>query len=250
MINVYLREVCKMMRIDKFLSQLQYGTRNEIAHAINDGLVKKNHELVKTPKLQINPELDVIEFDNEVVFYKETLVLMVCKPHSVVSANKDTTNETVTSLIKPPYNRFKLNIAGRLDMDTEGLLILTNKGKLLHDIISPNKEITKKYYVELEEPISKVSQLEKGVDILDGKGEIYHTKPAKIEKIDEFRCFISVHEGKYHQVKRMFQSVNNKVLFLKRVAIGGLLLDESLLPGEYRELTDKEIELIFAKTEA
>ena len=239
-----------MMRIDKFLSQLHYGTRNEIAHAISNGLVKKNHELVKTPKLQINPETDVIEYDNEVVFYKETLVLMVYKPHSVVSANKDTTNETVTSLIKSPYNRFKLNIAGRLDMDTEGLLLLTNKGKLLHDIISPNKEITKKYYVELEDPISRVSQLENGVDILDGKGEIYHTKPAKIEKIDELHCFISIHEGKYHQVKRMFQFVNSKVTFLKRVAIGGLFLDETLLPGEYRELTSTEIDLIFAKTEA
>lgn len=238
-----------MMRIDKFLSQLHYGTRNEIAHAIKNGRVKNNHKSVETPKLQIDPLTDVIEYDDEVVFYKQTLVLMVYKPHSIVSANKDTTNETVTSLIKPPYDRFKLNIAGRLDMDTEGLLLLTNNGKLLHDIISPRKEITKKYFVELEDPIFRISVLEKGVDILDGKGEMYHTLAAKIEKIDEKHCFIHIHEGKYHQVKRMFQFVNNKVLFLKRVAIGGLILDESLQPGEYRELTDAEIDLIFTKTE-
>lgn len=236
-----------MIRIDRFLSQLKYGSRSEIATAIKNGLVTINGVLVDSPRDKIDPATDRIEFSGEFVFFKSAIVLMLNKPQNVLSANRDDQYVSVTGLIKPPYDRFDLNVAGRLDLDAEGLILLTNDGSLLHRIISPNKEVMKKYLVTLEFPLSGETELESGLDIRDGKGELYHTLPARIEKIDSHSCYISIHEGKYHQIKRMFQAVGNNVTHLKRVSIGNLSLDDSLAPGEYKELSEAEISLIFAK---
>ena len=236
-----------MIRIDRFLSQLKYGSRSVIALAIKNGLVFQNGILIDSPRIKIDPEADEIEFAGEKVFFKASIVLMLNKPQNVLSANRDDQHAPVTELIRPPYDRFDLHVAGRLDLDAEGLLLLTNDGNLLHRIISPSKEVAKKYLVTLELPLSGEKELESGLDIRDGKGEPYHTLPAQIEKIDFHSCYVTIHEGKYHQIKRMFQAVGNNVTHLKRVAIGKLRLDDSLAPGEYRELTDVEISQIFAK---
>ncbi|MBU1145085.1 MAG: rRNA pseudouridine synthase [Firmicutes bacterium] len=233
------------MRLDKFLSNLKYGSRKDIREFSRKNRIELNGEVIKDVSLEINPLQDVIKLDDEVIFYKEGIVLMINKPEGVVSANKDALFPTVMDLIKEPYNRFDLNIAGRLDKDSEGLVLLVSDGQLLHKIIHPNKEVYKRYYVSLLDPITNEELLEKGIAIKDGRDLSYKTKPAIIEKIDSTHVYISIKEGKFHQVKRMFEAIQNEVIFLKRVSIGGLHLDETLPKGEYRECLESEIELIF-----
>lgn len=235
------------MRIDKFLSNLKYGSRKEIKEIAKKGRITVNDVCIRDSSVIISLGTDVVKLDQEVIYFKENLVLMMNKPQGVVSANNDVSLKTVMELIEEPYNRFELNIAGRLDKDTEGLLLLTNSGTLLHQIISPSNEISKTYYVTLLDPLFHEDILEKGVTINDGKNMPYKTLPAKIKKIDATHVYISIMEGKFHQVKRMFEAIHNEVTFLKRVSIGNLQLDESLKEGDYRECSLAEIEQIFAK---
>ncbi len=236
-----------LIRIDRLLSQLKYGSRTEMQRLIVSGHVKRNGVVITTPRLKVDPEADVIEIDQEQVFFRFRTVLMMNKPKGVISANRDGFHKTAIGIVGPPYDRFNLNIAGRLDLDAEGLLLLTNDGKLLHQIISPNHEISKVYHVRTDKNLGNLKDLETGVEILDGQNVRYLTKPAKVRIIDNRECEITIHEGKFHQVKRMFAAVGYEVIHLKRMAIGSLELDPGLAPGEYRELDDAEIARIFAQ---
>ncbi len=226
------------MRIDRFLSNLKYGTRKDIQKAIKRKQVFLNNNLVTNGSIKINQNIDKVTFDDELVYYKETILLMMNKPKGYVSATKDGKEKTVLELIDFPYSRFDLNIAGRLDKDSEGLLLLTNNGKLLHNIISPNKDVYKKYFVRVEKPFRKLKKLEGNYEILDGRSFTFVPSSPITERINDFEFYLSIKEGKFHQVKRMVEHFSNKVTYLKRVQIGQIKLDENLKLGEYKEIID------------
>lgn len=222
------------MRLDRVLSNLNYGSRNDIKDACKNKRVMVNGNIIIDSSRQVF-EKDEILFDGEVVFHKELFLLMLNKPSGYVCANKDNLNKTVIELINEPYNRYDLNICGRLDIDTEGLVLITNSGKLMHKIISPNSNIDKTYYVEYSGNINK-SALESPLELLDGNNELYTTKGSKVEIINDNSCYITISEGKFHQVKRMFEHINCKVTYLKRIRIGNITLDPNLKLGEYKEI--------------
>ena len=224
------------MRIDKYLSNLKYGSRKEIKKFIKDKRVSKNDVLVKKESELINPNIDKIYFDDELVYYKENIVLMMNKPPEYICANKDGLSATVMELIKEPYSRFDLNVAGRLDKDTGGLIILTNNGKILHDIITPKKDVFKKYYVKTKLPLKNLDKLLGDYTILDGKNMPFKPLTPVIEQIDDTSLYLSIKEGKFHQVKRMIKYIDNEVIYLKRVSIGDIVLDENLQEGQYKEI--------------
>jgi len=224
------------MRIDKYLSNLKYGSRKEIKKFIKDKRVSKNDVLVKKESELINPNIDKIYFDDELVYYKENIVLMMNKPPEYICANKDGLSATVMELIKEPYSRFDLNVAGRLDKDTVGLIILTNNGKILHDIITPKKDVFKKYYVKTKLPLKNLDKLLGDYTILDGKNMPFKPLTPVIEQIDDTSLYLSIKEGKFHQVKRMIKYIDNEVIYLKRVSIGDIVLDENLQEGQYKEI--------------
>lgn len=223
------------MRIDKLLSNLKYGTRSEIKKALKNHLVEVNKEVILDPKYNVNPETDHITFRNEEVYYRDTILLMMNKPSGYVSANKDNLNKTVMELIKEPYTRFDLKIAGRLDKDTEGLLLLTNNGELIHNIISPNKDVYKKYFVRVDAGFDATSLLS-NMEIYDGNDRLYIPKTPKVEQLSDTEFYLYIKEGKFHQVKRMCKYFDREVMYLKRVAVGDIELDENLQLGEYKEI--------------
>ena len=229
------------MRIDKFLANSGTGTRKEVREFLKQKRVKVNGVLETEAKTHVDEENDIVTFDGERVEYKEFLYIMLNKPQDVISATDDERHRTVLDLLPEPLTKVGLFPVGRLDKDTEGLLVLTNDGKMAHELLTPKKHVPKRYYVELKKALSKdeAKILENGVEL-----ETFTTKPAKVEFITEDKVFIIISEGKYHQVKRMFKCVGNRVLFLKRTGMGNLGLDESLNPGEYRELTADELELL------
>jgi len=231
------------MRVDKLLSNLKYGSRSEIKAMAKDLRIKVNGNLIKDADISVNPEKDQIHVDDVLVYYKEFIYLMMNKPQGIICAANDSLYPTYLSLIEEPYNRFDLNVCGRLDVDTEGLIILTNDGAFLHKVISPKKDIDKTYFVILKEPLTNYQKLEKGVIISDGAEKPYLTKPAKIFDIVNNTCRIAISEGKFHQVKRMFEAIGNEVIALKREKIGWLELDYALKQGEYKELSNEELKL-------
>ena len=222
------------MRIDKLLSNLKYGSRNDIKKLIKKNMVKVNGSIITDSSIDVL-ETDEILVSNELVFHKEKFLLMLNKPSGFVSANKDNLHKTVIDLIKEPYSRYELNICGRLDIDTVGLVLITNDGAIMHKIISPKSDIDKTYYVEYSGTINKTA-LESPLELLDGNNEKYTTKGAKVEILGDNKCNITISEGKFHQVKRMFESVGCKVTYLKRIRIGNITLDESLNEGDYIEI--------------
>jgi 16S rRNA pseudouridine516 synthase len=228
------------MRLDRYLANLKYGTRNEITKKIKSKSVTVNGKIETDPRYKVDTTNDKVVFEGEEVFYKDTILLMLNKPSGVISANKDGLHETVLDLIGEPYNRFELRIAGRLDIDTEGLILLTNDGKLLHKIISPNKDVYKKYFVKVESKFDS-SKLLKEFQIKDGRDLLFTPLLPKVEQISDDEFYLSIKEGKFHQVKRMVEHFNNKVIYLKRVSIGNIELDESLEKGRYREVLDYKI---------
>ncbi len=224
------------MRLDKYLANLKYGTRKDVSKLVRSGVVTVNGEVIKNASININ-ESDLVTVFDEEVYFKQIVTLMLNKPSGVVCANKDTMHETVIDLLEEKYQRFEFGIAGRLDIDTEGLVILTTDGDLLHRIITPKKNIMKKYYVELRDKLVDYEVLENGVEIMDGKNNLFVTKDAIVEPIGDKSCYISISEGKYHQVKRMFLHIGNEVTYLKRVSIGSLVLDSELEEGCYKEIS-------------
>jgi len=233
------------MRLEKLLAGMKYGSRKTIKAAIRAGRVMVNDRLPVSENTTVDPETDRILFDGVPVGYKNHVVLMMNKPAGVLSSTYEPKDKTVMDLLDEPYCRLNLNIAGRLDRDTEGLLLLVQDGQTLHQIISPAKGVTKTYAVTLSMPITSLEAIRQGVWIQDGKGEPFLTKPAHVEIMDATHCLVTISEGRFHQVKRMFQAISLEVIALKRVAIGSLSLDPALSLGEYRELTESEIAAIF-----
>lgn len=237
--------MAKKLRVDKVLSNLGYGSRAELKVYCKKGLVKVNDKVISNPGTQVDTDIDKIEFNNEVVRYREFVYIMMNKPDGYLSATFDKRDPIVLDLIDPSYLTFEPFPVGRLDKDTEGLLVLTNDGQLAHRVLSPKKHVPKTYYAKIEGIVTEedVKAFEKGVTLDDG----YETMPSQlkiIESGDVSEIELTIHEGKFHQVKRMFESVGKKVVYLKRLSMGKLILDEALSLGEYRELTDKEVKLI------
>ena len=237
--------MAKKLRVDKILSNLGYGSRAELKVYCKKGLVKINDKIISNPGTQVDTDIDKIEFNNEIVKYREFVYIMMNKPDGYLSATFDKRDPIVLDLIDPSYLTFEPFPVGRLDKDTEGLLVLTNDGQLAHRVLSPKKHVPKTYYAKIEGVVTEedIKAFEKGVILDDG----YETMPSqlKILKSDELsEIELTIHEGKFHQVKRMFESVGKKVVYLKRLSMGKLILDEKLNLGEYRELTDEEVKLI------
>lgn len=228
-----------MLRLDKFLCEMNIGTRSQVKKELKRRFVTVNGEIVTKPEHKVNENRDKVVYKGELLSYRKYVYYMLNKPAGVVSATQDNTCQTVTELLKNTgYGG--LFPVGRLDKDTEGLLLMTNDGELAHHLLSPRKHVSKVYDVELKEKLSEAEgkRLEAGVDI----GEDKLTLPAKVEYVAEKRIYLTITEGKFHQVKRMLQAVDNEVVFLRRIAMGELVLDEKLAPGEYRELSEEEID--------
>lgn len=239
------KALSKKQRIDKILSNLGYGSRSELKKFCKNGLVKVNGKVINNPGVQVDVENDEIIFDGEKVTYKEFIYLMLNKPDGYISATFDKRDPIVLDLIDKEDLVFEPFPVGRLDKDTEGLLVLTNDGQLAHRVLSPKKHVPKTYYAKIEGIVTEedIKAFAKGVTLDDG----YETMPAEliILKSDEIsEIELTIHEGKFHQVKRMFESVDKKVIYLKRLSMGKLKLDENLELGEYRELTDEEVKMI------
>ena len=235
----------KKQRIDKILSNLGYGSRSELKKLCKSGLVKVNGKVINNPGVQVDVENDEILFDGEKVVYKEFIYLMLNKPDGYISATFDKRDPIVLDLIDKEALIFEPFPVGRLDKDTEGLLVLTNDGQLAHRVLSPKKHVPKTYYAKVEGVVTEedVKAFAEGVTLDDG----YETMPAELEilKSDDIsEIELTIHEGKFHQVKRMFESVGKKVVYLKRLSMGKLKLDEGLALGEYRELTEEEVKMI------
>lgn len=230
-----------MMRLDKFLAHANYGTRREVKKIIRSGWVSVNDQIVKNDDFKIDESKDIICVDNEQVIYQQFYYIMLNKPNGYVSATIDDRYPTVIDLI---YEDYALDLfpVGRLDLDTEGLLLLTNDGSLSHELLSPKKHVDKEYYVELEKEYSDqdIKTLEAGVAINDQEV----CKEAKVKRIDNNKMMLIIQEGKYHQVKRMMHAIENEVTYLKRVRMGTLKLDKTLPLGEYRALNEEEIKML------
>ncbi|WP_312700226.1 pseudouridine synthase [Sedimentibacter sp.] len=234
------------LRIDKILSNMGIGSRKQIKQDAKKGLIKVNDVTVKDSSKIVDTDTDQIKYNGEVIKYVQYVYLMMNKPGGVVSATEDNYDKTVIDLLDEEDKIYDPFPVGRLDKDTEGLLLITNDGQLAHDLLSPRKHVDKMYYAEVEEEITDedVKAFAEGVILTN---ENYKTLPAKLQVIESgYRssCYVTIKEGKFHQVKRMFNAINNEVIYLKRLSMGTLRLDESLNSGEYRHLTDDEIELL------
>ncbi len=233
------------MRVDKFLSDAGIGTRTEIKKLIKAGAVSVTGRDKIRPEDHIDPETDEVLFCGKPVSYQKYVYIMMNKPSGYVSATFDKKLPTVMDLLPEEFLHFEPFPAGRLDIDTEGLLLLTNDGQLAHNILSPKKHIPKTYYAKISGRVtqSDVDAFSKGVDI----GEEKLTKPAHLEIIasgEVSEINLTITEGKFHQVKRMFEAVSKKVIYLKRTKMNGLCLDEDLALGDCRELSENELKLL------
>ena len=231
------------MRLDKYLADMGIGTRQEVKKCIRQGRVTVNGETVKTPESKVHEESDLVTVDGRVVAYASMEYYMLNKPAGVVSATEDARDTTVVDLIREK-KRKDLFPVGRLDKDTEGLLLITNDGDLAHRLLSPKKHVDKVYYARIRGKVTEedVKQFAKGVNIGSDEKEEW-TRPGILEIIrsaPESEVRLTIREGKFHQVKRMFQAVGKEVIYLKRESMGSLVLDEHLRPGEYRPLTEEE----------
>ncbi len=236
-----------LMRLDKFLCRVNLGTRSQVKEYIRKGLITVNGTVCTRPEQKINEITDTVCFQEKPLIYKQFVYYMLNKPGGVVSATRDSACKTVLDLISCD-EKSGIFPVGRLDKDTEGLLFLTNDGALAHMLLSPRKHVDKTYLVTLAHSLSTddVTHLEGGVDI----GEDKPTLPAKVKILSELEVLLTIQEGKFHQVKRMFTAVGNCVVHLKRISFGPLSLDETLRPGEYRVLTEKEIHALYEGTNA
>ena len=215
------------MRLDKFLKDTGFGSRKEVKLLIKQKIVSVNDTIVVNEGLSINEEHDIVKVDNNIVKYVKYVYIMLNKPKGVVSATVDNVHTTVIDLINE-YKYLDLFPVGRLDIDTEGLLLITNDGTLSHNLLSPKKHVDKTYLLNTNVSLSDsdMRKLEEGV-CLDSE----LTLPAKIEKINDLEYLLTIHEGKFHQVKRMIDALGKKVTYLKRISFGPLILDENLALG-------------------
>lgn len=230
------------MRLDKVLAHMGWGSRSEIRKLVKSGAVRINQQQVKDSGLRIHPYDDEIVVNDEQVIYREFIYLMLNKPKGVISATEDAKDRTVIDLLTDKYKHFRPFPVGRLDKDTEGLLLLTNDGQLAHNLLSPKKQVAKVYYAQVEGTLTEqhTAKFKQGITLDDG----YTTLPAILEPIEvdsgKSSAYVTISEGKFHQVKRMFLAVECKVVYLQRIQMGSLKLDRNLPIGHYRELTTEE----------
>ncbi|MFK4568483.1 pseudouridine synthase [Enterococcus sp. UD-01] len=236
------------MRLDKFLADVGLGSRKEVKQLLKKGLITVNEQMVKDGKQQINEEQDQIAFADEVLVYQRYYYYLLNKPQGVISATEDNRDQTVIDLLKDEDYRADLFPVGRLDKDTEGLLLLTNDGQLAHRLLSPKKHVDKEYFAKVQGIVTEadVQRFAEGFSLLNGE----QVKPSKlmIKAVDSGAgtsdIQLVIQEGKFHQVKRMFEAVDKKVVYLKRLRMGNLWLDEALALGDYRTLTEAELRLL------
>lgn len=235
-----------MERLDKVLSNLGYGTRKEVKYMVKKSMIEVNDVVVKDSGLAIEPEKCKIKVNGEEVNYRKYIYIMMNKPSGVISATFDNYDKTVIDLLDEEYRIFDPFPVGRLDKDTEGLLLITNDGELNHRLISPKWHVDKKYYAEVNKPVSDddVNAFSQGIVLDDG----YKCLPGKLNIIKSAEngseVEVIIHEGKFHQVKRMFESLGKEVVFLKRTNFGPLKLDSALKEGSYRELSQEEVSIL------
>ena len=248
--------MAKKTRLDKFLCDSLNMTRKEAKESVKKGKVVVNGEAIKKPEYKVDAEQDQVEFDHKLIQFEQFHYLMLHKPQGVVSATKDHHDQTVLDLIHEDY-KDRLFPVGRLDKDTEGFLLITDDGPLAHELLSPKKHVDKIYYAKVSGKVTEedVVKLAEGVDI----GEKDLTRPARLEILStwesgtesaeagknwESEIRLTIHEGKFHQVKRMMEALGKKVTYLKRLSMGPLALPSDLPTGKYRSLTEKELELL------
>ena len=232
------------MRLDKYLAEMGVGTRQEVKKQIRQGKAAVNGTVVKAADTKIDETSDEVTICGRNISYVSYEYYMLNKPAGGVSATEDRRDTTVIDLIKDK-KRKDLFPVGRLDKDTEGLLLITNDGDLAHRLLTPKKHVDKVYYAKIDGMVTEedVKRFAEGINI--GAEEEEMTRPAKLDimkSAEESEIRLTIHEGKFHQVKRMFLAVGKEVTYLKRERMGTLCLDENLKPGEYRLLTEEEIE--------
>lgn len=238
-----------MERLDKILSNLGYGTRKQVKDIVKNGRIKVDGVVLKSSSAKLDTNKSKIELDDETISYKKNIYIVMNKPAGVVSATYDNYDETVIDILDEQYKAFKPFPVGRLDKDTVGLIIITNDGKINHRLISPKWHVDKIYYAEIDKIVDErdTEAFKSGIVIDDG----YKCMPAKLDIIksdkDGSIVNITVREGKFHQVKRMFKALGKSVLYLKRIKMGPIELDDSLSEGSYRELTDIELTMVKKK---
>jgi 16S rRNA pseudouridine516 synthase len=233
------------MRIDKLLANMGYGSRKEVKKLLKDGGLQVNGEVIKDGKVHVDAEKDTVMLYGDKVEYREFIYLLMNKPPGLISATEDANEETVIDILQMDDQIFNPFPVGRLDKDTEGLLLITNDGQLSHQLLSPKRHVPKTYFAVIEGEVTDrdVEAFKEGVTLEDG----YHTKPGDLVILKSGLTSdieLTITEGKFHQVKRMFESVGKRVVYLKRLSMGPLKLDEDLELGEYRELTDEEVEML------
>ncbi|MED4551743.1 pseudouridine synthase [Lysinibacillus capsici] len=230
------------MRLDKLLANMGYGSRKEVKQLLKQKAVTVDGDYVKDAALHVDPEKQIVSVFGERVVYTEFVYFIMNKPPGVISATEDLRDETVIDLLEPLHQHFQPFPVGRLDKDTEGLLLLTNDGQLAHNLLSPKKHVPKVYYAQIEGVVTEedAGKFANGVELDDG----YVTKPGKLvilKSAQQSEIELTIQEGKFHQVKRMFEAVGKRVTYLKRISMGSLKLDDNLALGEYRELTAEEL---------
>ena len=229
------------MRLDKYLANMGVGTRTEVKTLIKKGRVRVNQDICKKAETKIDENTDLVFLDEEQINFVDKEYIMFHKPKGCVSATEDLAEKTVLDYIESPIKK-QLFPVGRLDKDTEGLLLITNDGELAHELLSPKKHVKKIYYAKVEGKVTQedVEAFAKGLDLGD-----FQAMPAELKILaedDYSEIEIGIYEGKFHQVKRMFEAVGKKVVYLKRLSMGDLVLDPQLALGEYRPLTAEELE--------
>lgn len=235
------------MRLDKLLAHTGYGTRKEVKQIITNGWVDINGQTVKKVGFQVDIKNDVVTVDGQVVQYQKYHYYIMNKPEGIISATEDHYHETVIDWLGPDYAHLDLFPVGRLDIDTTGLLLLTNNGQLAHQLLSPKREVPKRYFAVVNGIVEEkdIDKFAKGLDLGD-----FVTQPSQLtilnvdEAKNQSRIEVVIHEGKFHQVKRMCEKINCEVIQLQRLSMGPLILPDDLPIGEFRPLNEDEWTLL------
>jgi 16S rRNA pseudouridine516 synthase len=229
-------------RLDKLLANSGFGTRKGVKDVLKLGTVQVDGKIVKDGSIHVNPQKSEIKVNDEKLNYRKYIYLMMNKPAGVISATHDGKHRTVIDIMPEEYKHFEPFPVGRLDIDTEGLLIITNDGELTHELLSPKKHVPKTYFARVQGRVNEedIMTFKEGVVLDDG----YLTMPAQLDILiegDISEINLTIKEGKFHQVKRMFEAVGKKVIYLKRIKMGSLHLDEELELGGCKEINRDEV---------
>lgn len=235
-----------MERLDKIISNLGLASRKEAKVMARKGMIEVDGQKIKDSSVSVDPEKSIIKVNGEEILYRKYIYLIMNKPDGVISATTDNRDQTVIDLLEVEHQVFEPFPVGRLDKDTVGLLLLTNDGELNHRLIAPKWHVDKVYFAKIDKKVTEedIIAFKKGITLDDG----YKCKEATLEIIsaedEASEIELTIQEGKFHQVKRMFEAVGKSVTYLQRISFGGIKLDEDLEEGEYRELTNEELELL------